>query len=134
MNTFNMHVYVVKYNFACRASSQQHIAVLHPRQLSVYILGWIINDQETQYNLTIVYSHLLERTAYNMTWGPFGGAKGKDCICVQSMDGLLTFFRHEKVIFTCFLPDFLVPGPLGYLPRTDSIVTVTSAHMLQSFK
>ena len=55
-----------------------------------------------------------------MIWGPFRGAKGKDLICVQSMDGLLSFFHHENY----FLPDFLVPSPLGYLPRTDSIVQV----------
>ena len=120
--------------FVRRASSQLHIAVLHPRQLSAYIVGWIVNEQGTQYNLTTVYTHPLERTSCNMIWGPFGGAKGKDLICVQSMDGLLSFFHHENYIFACFLPDFLVPGPLGYLPRTDTIVTVTSAHTLQSFK
>lgn len=115
-------------------SSQLHLAVLHPRLLSVYILGWVQNDQGTQYNLTTVYTLSLERTAFNMTWGPFGGAKGKDLICVQSMDGMLSFFQHDAFIFSCFLPDFLVPGPLGHLPRADSIVTVTSAHVLQSFK
>lgn len=116
------------------ASSQLHIALLHPRQLTVYTLGWVQNEQGTQYNLTTLYTHSLERTAFNMIWGPFGGAKGKDLLCVQSMDGVLSFFQHESFVFSCFLPEFLIPGPLGYLPRTDSIVTVTSAHVLQSVK
>ena len=37
-------------------------------------------------------------------------------------------------MFTCFLPDFLLPGPLDYILYTDSLVTVNSAHILQVFK
>ncbi len=55
-------------------------------------------------------------------------------MCVQSMDGQLSFFHHESAMFACFLPDFLIPGPLSYIPVTDSFVTVNAAHMLQVFK
>lgn len=55
-------------------------------------------------------------------------------ICVQSMDGQLSFFHHDTPTFSCFLPDFLLPGPLGYIQQTGSLVTVNSAHMLQVFK
>ena len=44
--------------FSRRASSQLHIAVLHPRQLSAYIMGWIVNEQGTQYNLTTVVPYI----------------------------------------------------------------------------
>ena len=55
-------------------------------------------------------------------------------MCVQSMDGQLLFFHQDSPAFSCFLPDFLLPGQLGYLPRTDSIVTINSAHILQAFR
>lgn len=59
---------------------------------------------------------------------------GVDHVCVQSMDGQLSFFHHENAAFSCFLPDFLLPGPLRYLPRTDSLLTTNSARMLQTFR
>ena len=59
---------------------------------------------------------------------------GVDHVCVQSMDGQLSFFRNENAAFSCFLPDFLLPGPLRYLPRTDSLLTTNSARMLQTFR
>ena len=55
-------------------------------------------------------------------------------MCVQSMDGQLSFFSQESHTFDCFLPDFLLPGPLAYLPKTDALVTVNSAHYLQVFR
>ncbi len=55
-------------------------------------------------------------------------------LCVQSMDGQLSFFQHECPTFTCFLPDFLLPGPLSYIQYTCSLVTVNSAHTVQVFK
>ena len=59
---------------------------------------------------------------------------GDEVMCVQSMDGQLSFFHHDSAMFTCFLPDFLVPGPFSYVPQTDSLITVNSAHMVQAFK
>ena len=50
------------------------------------------------------------------------------------MDGQLSFFTQESATFTCFLPDFLLPGPIAHLPRTDSLITVNSAHTLQVFR
>lgn len=50
------------------------------------------------------------------------------------MDGQLSFFIHDSFAFAVFLPDFLTPGPLCYVKRTDSIVTANSSRHLQSFK
>lgn len=59
---------------------------------------------------------------------------GDELMCVQSMDGQLAFFHQDSPMFTCFLPDFLLPGPLDYILYTDSLITVNSAHVLQVFK
>jgi Bardet-Biedl syndrome 9 protein len=55
-------------------------------------------------------------------------------ICVQSMDGMLTIYEYESESASCFLPNCLIPGPLKYVPKTDSFVTVGSTWQLESYK
>ncbi|XP_064409220.1 protein PTHB1 isoform X2 [Latimeria chalumnae] len=50
------------------------------------------------------------------------------------MDGMLMFFEQETFAFGCFLPGFLLPGPLSYSPRTDSFITVSSSRQVESYK
>lgn len=33
-------------------------------------------EHGNHYSLNLVYEHILERSAFNMTFGPFGGVKG----------------------------------------------------------
>nr|XP_061789353.1 protein PTHB1-like [Nerophis lumbriciformis] len=113
-----------------------HLAVLHPRKLSVYsVLGTTGNvGHGDQYQIKLVYEHNLQRTACNMTYGTFGGVTGHHSLCIQSMDGMLMFFEQDSYSFGRFLPGFLLPGPLCYNPRTDSFLTVSSARQLESYK
>ncbi|XP_067456594.1 protein PTHB1 [Thunnus thynnus] len=113
-----------------------HLAVLHPRKLSVYSVSGTAGNVEhgDQYQLKLVYEHNLQRTACNMTYGTFGGVTGHHSLCIQSMDGMLMFFEQDSYSFGRFLPGFLLPGPLIYNPRTDSFLTVSSARQLESYK
>ncbi|XP_047455587.1 protein PTHB1 isoform X2 [Mugil cephalus] len=113
-----------------------HLAVLHPRKLSVYSVSGTAGNVEhgNQYQLKLVYEHNLQRTACNMTYGTFGGVTGHHSLCIQSMDGMLMFFEQDSYSFGRFLPGFLLPGPLTYNPRTDSFLTVSSARQLESYK
>ncbi|XP_059194305.1 protein PTHB1 [Centropristis striata] len=113
-----------------------HLAVLHPRKLSVYSVSGTAGNVEhgDQYQLKLVYEHNLQRTACNMTYGTFGGVTGHHSLCIQSMDGMLMFFEQDSYTFGRFLPGFLLPGPLVYNPRTDSFLTVSSARQLESYK
>lgn len=81
--------------------------------------------------MSTVFERPLNHTAANMTAGPFGaaapgrarrgasagggaGAQG-DAVCVQSLDGQLSFFEAGGAAgFARHLPGFLVPGPLCY--------------------
>uniref|UniRef100_H3ACW2 Bardet-Biedl syndrome 9 n=1 Tax=Latimeria chalumnae TaxID=7897 RepID=H3ACW2_LATCH len=112
------------------------LAVLHPRKLSVYAVSGTMGtvDHGNQYQIKLMYEHNLQRTACNMIYGPFGGVKGRDLIAIQSMDGMLMFFEQETFAFGCFLPGFLLPGPLSYSPRTDSFITVSSSRQVESYK
>ena len=96
------------------------LAVLHPRRLVVYnVVSTKVEAEEpgggsdSFMSLQLLYKHSLARSAYNMCKGPFGGAKGKDYIAVQSLDGELLFLEQERAVFSKFLPNFLVPGPMG---------------------
>ncbi|XP_074539855.1 protein PTHB1 [Halichoeres trimaculatus] len=113
-----------------------HLAVLHPRKLSVYSVSGTAGNVEhgDQYQLKLVYEHNLQRTACNMTYGTFGGVTGHHSLCIQSMDGMLMFFEQDSYSFGRFLPGFLLPGPLVYNHRTDSFLTVSSARQLESYK
>ncbi|KAM6282152.1 protein PTHB1 isoform 2-T3 [Porphyrio hochstetteri] len=113
-----------------------HLAVLHFRKLSVYAVSGTLGNVEhgNQYQIKLMYEHNLQRTACNMTYGPFGGVKGRDLICIQSMDGMLMLFEQESYAFGRFLPGFLLPGPLAYSSRTDSFITVSSCQQVESYK
>ncbi|XP_074642219.1 protein PTHB1-like [Tubulanus polymorphus] len=113
-----------------------HLAILHPRKLCVYGISGIGGAVEHghQYQLNLIYEHNLQRTAYNFCYGSFGGVKGKDFICVQSMDCTLSIFEHETFAFSRFLPGSLLPGPIKYISRTDSFVTVSSSRLVECYK
>ncbi|KYO43240.1 protein PTHB1 isoform A [Alligator mississippiensis] len=113
-----------------------HLAVLHCRKLCVYAVSGTLGSVEhgNQYHIKLIYEHNLQRTACNMTYGPFGGVKGRDLICIQSMDGMLMLFEQESYAFGRFLPGFLLPGPLTYSSRTDSFITVSSSRQVESYK
>lgn len=117
-------------------TDQLHIAILHPRNLSVYNVTAMTASVEhaNYFTLSLVYEHRLDRTAFSMTCGPFGGVKDKDFICVLSMDGVLSFYEQETFSLQSYLPDFLLPGPIIYLPVTDSFLIATAARNLECYK
>ena len=48
--------------------------------MCVFVLFLVISgavEHGNHYTLNLVYEHILERTAYNMAYGPFGGVKSK---------------------------------------------------------
>ena len=103
------------------ASSDIFLAVLHPRHLAVYACRTAASGGALQYyNFQVVYEHNIERPCFNMCMGTFGALHGRDSIAVQSIDGVLFVFEQESFSFKRQLPDFLVPGPIAYNPKTDS--------------
>ncbi|CAG9461638.1 unnamed protein product [Pedinophyceae sp. YPF-701] len=107
-----------------------HIAALHPRSLAIYTLS----SQQQAYEIRKEHEHQLEHTAANMAQGEFGRTRGgSEMLCVQSMDGQLSFFEGRKKVFHVYLSGFLVPGPLAYLPATDSILTANSAFEVECY-
>ncbi len=122
-------------------STQLGLAVLHPRALVVYAVragrsgfSEASTQDDIYYSLDRQYQHRLTRTACNMCYGPFGGARDRDSICVQSMDGQVAVFEQSSFAFARYLNSFLVPGPLEYAAAIDCIVTVNSAMHVDAYK
>ena len=55
-------------------------------------------------------------------------------ICVQTLDGVLFVFEHERQSMVKSLPNTYLPGPLCYLSRLDAFLTVSSNHQLECYK
>ncbi|XP_028409077.1 protein PTHB1-like [Dendronephthya gigantea] len=126
----------VEAGYFVSGSDQLHLGILHSRKFSVYNVSVISGAVEhgNHFTLNLVYEHILDRTSYSFTYGPFGGVKGKDFICVASMDGMLSFFEQEMFAFGRFLPGFLLPSPIQYVAKTDSFVTCNSSRVVECYK
>jgi len=112
------------------------LAVLHPRKLVVYSMapGGGGGAESGYYVLSKGYEHNLERPAFNMVQGCFGGVPRAEYIAVQSMDGLLCILEQERATVSRQLSKFLLPGPLAYAARTDSFYTFNSYLEVNCFK
>ncbi len=77
-----------------RASNPLCLAVLFPYKLAVFVLSSAAGGAALE--AAKMFEHNMERPAANMACGWLGagagGSMGAEQICVQSMDGLLSFF------------------------------------------
>ena len=145
----NTHI-VIQYFFS---NGHAHLAILHPRMLSVYTIQKGSNPSTVNstfqpevtsnnnsrnafdsYQMVLLYQHKLARSSFSLTIGHFGGVINKDFMCVQSIDGAISIFEQESYTFSRFLPDFLLPNPIVYVDRTDSLVTLSSSYEVESFR
>ncbi|KAK9814270.1 hypothetical protein WJX72_003177 [[Myrmecia] bisecta] len=130
----NLQLPILQLQAGCLFKGEhQQLAILHPRSLVLYATapsagqaGGLALQQKCDFRLA--------RTAASMVVGRFGETTDVDSICVQSMDGQLSFFVDGACAFECFLPGFLAPGPLCYCAAIDSLVTSSSALDVQCFR
>ncbi|GLH14027.1 Protein PTHB1 [Gryllus bimaculatus] len=117
-------------------SQSIQLCLLHPRSVAVYnfVTKSGATEHGNQNQILLAYEHQLRRSAFSVVVGPFGGVSHRDFICVQTLDGALCFFEQETFTFIRFLPSFLLPGPLVFLPHTDSFVTVSSSWHVECYR
>lgn len=141
------------------STSKTSLAVLFPRKL--LIVSLVRSDAATQqqaqqaesaaaspsgveqptnfyYQLTSHVEHRFEHTTYNFTSGAFGNhpTSEQELICVQSMDGQLSFLDHNKILFQRYLPSshFLTPGAIAYMSKLDAVLIGSSSLELHCFR
>ena len=116
------------------------LLTLHPRKVSVYSVSGTagLSEHGFSFNILLMYEHVLQRSAYDVVVGSFGqdiyrDNRVRDFICVQSLDGTLSFYEQESFAFSRFLPNFLLPGPIDYLPDSDSFI-IASSRSVDSYR
>jgi Bardet-Biedl syndrome 9 protein len=50
------------------------------------------------------------------------------------MDGICSFFEQESPAFSRYLVNFLLPGPLSFVPKIDSFVTANTQLEIECYK
>lgn len=50
------------------------------------------------------------------------------------MDGQLSFFEQTRPAFSRYLPNFILPGPLCYVPKIDALLTYSSRMSVEAYK
>eukprot|EP00929_Paragymnodinium_shiwhaense_P095010 TRINITY_DN55958_c0_g1_i1.p1 TRINITY_DN55958_c0_g1~~TRINITY_DN55958_c0_g1_i1.p1 ORF type:complete len:874 (+),score=217.80 TRINITY_DN55958_c0_g1_i1:84-2705(+) len=119
-----------------QGSRELCLAVLHPMKLSVYMVSAVSSGCSVNYySLAQAYEHQFTRPAFNFCCGAFGGVRERDYICVQSLDGVLSFFEQDSFAFMRMLSsNFLLPGPICYMARTDSIIVCSNAMCVEAYR
>ncbi|CAD2216315.1 hypothetical protein AGDE_08266 [Angomonas deanei] len=123
----------------CDGVTENLLAVLFPRRLSLLRILRVGDAQrsgdgaldEFYYNCSPAFETTFDHSAYNFVSGNFGNAYYK-MLCVQSLDGFLTFVDFNKVLYQRVLPpnQFLSPGPLAYCASKDCFLTCNSSMFL----
>lgn len=116
--------------FVSSAPQMIQLGVLHPRKFAVYN---VIGSEATSVRLELAFAHVLKRSSSSFVVGRFGGS-AIDQVCILAMDGMLQFFTKDALSFARAIPSFLLPGPLLYVPSTDSIVTASASCTVDSYR
>mmetsp|Transcript_66862 Transcript_66862/g.186862 ORF Transcript_66862/g.186862 Transcript_66862/m.186862 type:complete len:862 (-) Transcript_66862:169-2754(-) len=119
-----------------QGSQELCLALLHPKKLSVYMVSAVSSGGSVNYySLLQAYEHQLVRPAFNMCYGQFGGVRDRDYICVQSLDGVLSFFEQDSFAFSRALsPNFLTPGPLCYMAKFDLFLVCSNSMCVEAYR
>jgi len=110
------------------------LAVLHPLKLCVYSVSCA--NAQIGFSTNLCYFHTLTRPAFNMCVGPFGGGRDltEDYFCVQSLDGVLTFYEQDSLAFSRQLPNCLLPGPITYCSKLDLFLVGSCDMTLDAYR
>ncbi|CAF1194371.1 unnamed protein product [Didymodactylos carnosus] len=126
--SLNSSIIQVEIGKFVSTSTLDHIAILFSQKLSVFQLTEQsgVTEHGRQYELELNYEHNLNRPAFNMCKGQFGGGKSKrddarEYICVQSVDGVLFVFEFERNSMVKSIPGCYLAGPICYLPRYQTL-------------
>ncbi|KAG6450044.1 hypothetical protein O3G_MSEX006378 [Manduca sexta] len=113
----------------------RQIIVLHPRSYAIYHLRQKEGhtDAGEQNSLDQILNHSLNRKSYSLTYGSFGNIRSRDFICVQALDGSLSFFDQDTFLFLCTFNDIIIPTPVAYIANCDSFVISKSTWVLEVY-
>lgn len=106
----------------------------YKRSTTQYLLFAIIISTFTSGEQNILEStvkHSFTRKAHSVICGPFGNIKTRDFICIQALDGSLSFFDQKTFLFMYIFNDVIIPGPICYITNSDSFVICKSTWVIE---
>lgn len=127
---FQMPIIQVSVGKFIPTSTENSLCVLFFKKFSVFSLGFSNNGITCK----LVYENNLQRNAYNMIHGPFGGIKNRDFLCIQSCDGFLMIYEQDIFASLSQLTEYILPSPILYLDITDSFILQNSNYDLESYR
>lgn len=127
---FQTPIIQVSVGYFIPTSSEKALCVLFFKKYSVFSISFTKNGIICK----LVYENQLQRNAFNMVCGPFGGIKNRDFICVQSCDGFLMIYEQDKFASLSSLNEYILPSPCLYIEITDSFILQNSAFELESYR
>ena len=107
-----------------------YLAILFVKKISIYSFS---SNAKQGMSARLVSETALQRNAYNMTTGRFGGSN-KEMICVQSCDGMLMVFEADKLSCMSQINDFVLPGPLVYYSLLDCFAIQHSNYEVEVYR
>lgn len=72
----------------------------------------------------------VQRPMYNMLNFKLNG---ESIICLQSEDGLLSFYTLNNLNCSLQLKNFIIPGPMIYIPQNRCIIIQNSSYQLEAY-
>lgn len=111
--------------------------VLHPMKLTVYSLERTdgLAEHGNQFKLNLCFEHKLNKLAFSMCHGHFGGYKAREFFCVTHLDCTLSLFEQDGISYeTTLYGERLIPSKMIYNARTDSFLMVSSFCDLECYR
>lgn len=88
-----------------------------------------------QFKLNLCFEHKLNKPAYSLCHGHFGGYKSREFFCVTHMDCSLTFLEQDGIVYETVLADERhIPSKMVFNARTDTFLTVSSYCDLECYR
>lgn len=88
-----------------------------------------------QFKLNLCFEHKLNKVAYSMCHGNFGGHRSREFICAVSMDCTLTFFEQDGISYeTTLAGERHIPSPIIYDSRLDNFFIISSHCDLECYR
>ncbi|CAH2086656.1 unnamed protein product [Euphydryas editha] len=114
--------------------ADRQILILHPTSYSIYLLERTEGQTDVgeQNLISPVIRHSFTRRAFSTTCGPFGNSK-RDLICIQALDGTLSFFDQDTFLFMCVFNDIVIPGPVHFIANSDQFIICKSTWIMEIF-
>lgn len=84
--------------------------------------------------MELIIKHTLTTKAAALTSGSFGNVKTRDLICIQALDGSLSFFDQDMFLFMCIFNDIIIPVPVCYIANCNSFVISKSTWLLEIYR